>query len=213
MKISYAITVKDELEDIKRLVTLIQQYRRQEDEIVIVYDSNNGSKEVIDFVTTLSLSNYKFSNFFFDNDFSALKNYLISKCSGDYIFNIDADEYITEIQNKNIIETLVNNPTFDVIMLPRINLLTGNVTEEHIKEFNFNLNEKGWINFPDYQPRIFKNSPNIKWINKVHEQLIGSTRTGKLSPQEQFSIMHVKTIEKMWKQHMYYKEKFYNKEK
>ena len=64
---------------------------------------------------------------------------------------------------------------------------------------NFNLNDKGWINFPDYQSRIIKNNKNIKWINKVHEQLIGSTRTGKFSPEEKFCIVHVKSIEKMLK--------------
>ena len=211
MKISYAITVKDELEEIKRLVNTISSYRRAVDEIVIIYDSHNGSPEVKEYLLSINLENYFFFDFYFDNDFSSLKNYLFSKCSGDYIFNLDADEYITKEQNENIINSLLDNLTFDVIVVPRINLLTGNVTEQHIKEFNFCLNDKGWINFPDYQSRIIKNNKNIKWINKVHEQLIGSTRTGKFPPEEKFSIMHVKSIEKMSKQHLYYKENFYNK--
>ena len=44
MKISYAITVKDELSEIQRLVSLLLNHKRSQDEIVILLDETNGSK-------------------------------------------------------------------------------------------------------------------------------------------------------------------------
>ena len=40
-----------------------------------------------------------------------------------------------------------------------------------IKCAGWNVNDKGWVNWPDYQWRIWKNKPKIKWKNKVHEVL------------------------------------------
>ena len=45
MKISYAITVCNELEELKRLVDFVLSNKRKEDEIVILYDTG-GSIEV-----------------------------------------------------------------------------------------------------------------------------------------------------------------------
>ena len=43
MKISYAITVCDELAEIQRLVTFLLKHKELQDDIVITYDSENGS--------------------------------------------------------------------------------------------------------------------------------------------------------------------------
>ena len=42
MKISYAITVCNEFIEIQTLVNFLLKHKRQEDEIVILYDINNG---------------------------------------------------------------------------------------------------------------------------------------------------------------------------
>jgi len=52
MKISYAITVCNELEEVKRLIDFLHQHKRSEDEIVVLYD-NNGSKEVFKYLQTV----------------------------------------------------------------------------------------------------------------------------------------------------------------
>jgi hypothetical protein len=44
MKISYAITVCNELEEVKRLVNFLLSNKRQEDEIVVLYDSPKMSQ-------------------------------------------------------------------------------------------------------------------------------------------------------------------------
>jgi branched-subunit amino acid transport protein AzlD len=46
MKISYAITVCNELVEIQRLLPFLIENKRKQDEIVVFYDSNNGSKAV-----------------------------------------------------------------------------------------------------------------------------------------------------------------------
>ena len=42
MKISYAITVCNEFEEIQRLVNFLLKNKRPEDEIIVLYDINNG---------------------------------------------------------------------------------------------------------------------------------------------------------------------------
>ena len=46
MKISYAVTVCNELQEIKRLIGYLVEGKRRKDEIVILFDSKNGTKEV-----------------------------------------------------------------------------------------------------------------------------------------------------------------------
>jgi hypothetical protein len=211
VKISYGITVKDELNEIKKLLNQIFALKKVDDEVIVIFDKNNGSKEVKDYLQNLQVANFNLHEFAFNDDFSELKNFLISKCSGEYIFNIDADEFLTEQQHKNIINTLEKNKHIEAFLLPRINILEG-LTEDYIKENNIILNEKGWLNYPDYQTRIFKKSLNIRWINKIHESLIGAAPMAAFPPKEEFSLLHIKTVERQEKQHQYYIKKFYNKE-
>ena len=41
------------------------------------------------------------------------------------------------------------------------------------QKWQWKVNEQGWVNWPDYQWRIWKNIKRIKWKNKVHEVLEG----------------------------------------
>jgi len=52
--------------------------------------------------------------------------------------------------------------------------------------------------------RIYKNTPKIKWINKVHEVLDGFKTHGMLPLDEEWALYHPKTIEKQEKQNNYY---------
>ena len=53
MKISYAITVCNELNEITRLLNLLINKKRKQDEIVILFDKANGSPEVWERLTEL----------------------------------------------------------------------------------------------------------------------------------------------------------------
>ena len=208
MKISYAITVKDELNELELLVNFLIKRKRTEDEIVILYDSKNGSKGVDEWLRSNSVAenNYRWHNRDFNDDFADHKNHLMGLCTGDYIFQIDADELPSETLIGILPELLESNPNNEVYLVPRVNTVEG-LTEEHIQRWRWNLNSKGWVNWPDYQWRIYKNIPTIKWINKVHEKLDGFTTYATIPLEGQFEgcyLIHPKTIERQERQNNYY---------
>ena len=124
-------------------------------------------------------------------------------CSGDYIFQIDADEYPHEYLIESLPEILETNSKVEVYVVPRVNTVEG-LTPEHITKWEWYVNENGWVNWPDYQWRIYKNSPDIKWENKVHEVIEGYKTMAQLPAHEDLSLYHPKTIERQEKQNNYY---------
>ena len=125
--------------------------------------------------------------------------------SGDYSFNLDADEMISRWMIQNVHEIIAGNEGIDLIYLPRINTVDG-ITEEHCRMYGYRLDENGWVNFPDWQGRIFRNRPNIRWEKKVHEQITGFKTYATLPTDKPFCILHPKTIEKQVEQNRFYNE-------
>ena len=138
----------------------------------------------------------------FDGHFGHMKNALTEACLGDYIFQIDADEYPHETLMDNIHAILEVNDV-DVILVPRVNTVEG-LTSEHIQKWGWNVDDKGWVNFPDPQWRIYKNNGVIRWENKVHEKLVGFETISNLPWTEELSLYHPKTIERQERQNSYY---------
>ena len=203
MKISYAIPVCNELKEIQGLVGFLLENKNQEDEIVVLFDSINGTSNVEEYLRAKSINGeFNWVPYDFDGHFANMKNKLTSLCSGDYIFQIDADEMVSEYCLKNLPLVLQYNP-IDVLLVPRINTVKG-LTQEHIQKWRWKVNKKGWVNFPDFQFRIYKNSPDINWKNKVHEILEGFTTISELPLGEPWCLIHDKTIERQEKQNEYY---------
>lgn len=204
MKISYAITVCNELNEIQRLVKFLLDRKRSQDEIVILFDEANGYSEVENFLRTHSQNGeflwYKGK---FNKHFAEWKNYLTSLCSGDYIFNIDADEIPCTTIIESIPEILETNSNIDAFAIPRVNTVEG-LTQEHIANWGWNVNSEGWVNWPDYQWRIYRNNGKVQWKNQVHEVLEGFTTYSQLPMEEDYSLYHPKTIERQVKQNNYY---------
>jgi len=204
MKISYAITVCNEKKEVKRLVDFLLANKRQQDEVVVLYDQKNGDEEVINMLVKLNkLPNFQVWRGFFEGHFADWKNKLTEYCSGDYIFQIDADEIPNELLIENLPAILEANPDNEVYLVPRVNTVEG-LTQEYIQKWRWNVNEKGWVNWPDYQWRIWKNKPEIKWKNKVHEVLEGYEAYAPLPQQEELALYHPKDIERQIKQNNYY---------
>ncbi len=138
MKISFAINCYNELKELKNLIPFLLEHKKVQDEIVVLYDSKNGTLETLEYLRGLGediiLETIKFNR----KDFSHLKNKLNSYCSGDYIFNIDADE----IPDPNLIQFLyhlnLNNPECEVFWVPRINTVEG-ITLSKVKEWGWNI--------------------------------------------------------------------------
>ena len=204
MKISYAITVCNEFVEIQKLVLFLLKHKRDKDEIVILYDYKNGDKGIEEFLRSHSInSEFIWHKGDFNHHFADWKNHLTNLCTGDYIFQIDADE----IPNKQLIyslpEILKGNPNNEVYLVPRVNTVEG-LTDEHIQKWRWNINEKGWVNWPDNQWRIRKKKDEIKWRNKVHEVLEGYKTYAALPPMEELALYHPKTIDRQVKQNEYY---------
>jgi len=204
MKISYAITVCNEFVEIQKLISFLLQHKRDEDEIVVLYDEVNGDEEVENFLRAKSVNlDFMWWNGVFNNHFADWKNTLRERCNGDYIFQIDADELPHCDLIANLPSVLENNPDNEVYLVPRVNTVKG-LTNEHISKWRWNVNDKGWVNWPDYQWRIWKNKPEIKWVNKVHEKLEGYKTFAPLPELEEYSLSHPKTIERQEKQNKFY---------
>lgn len=205
MKISYAIPVCNEFVEIQQLITFLLKNKRSEDEIVVLYDSKNGDKEVENYLRKMNTekSLFRWASYSFDGNFAAMKNRLNSLCTGDYIFQIDADEMITEYMVRILPQILTANTETDLIRVPRINKVEG-LTENHIKQWGWNVDDKGRVNWPDMQWRIYKNDSRIRWHGEVHEKIIGHATHSILPLEEEFALIHNKTIERQEKQNNYY---------
>ena len=204
MKISYAITVCNEAVEIQRLITFLLENKRNEDEIVILFDSKNGTNTVEEYLRSHSVnSEFNWHKKEFNGHFADWKNYLTSLCSGDWIFQIDADEIPHQTLIEYLPEILESNPQNEVIRVPRVNTVFG-LTEEYVRQWGWRVDDKGWVNWPDFQWRIYKNHPKIQWKNKVHEVLEGFELYSNLHEVEEFALYHPKDIERQVKQNNYY---------
>ena len=177
--------------------------KRDTDEVVVQYDEERVTPEVRKVIEAFETLLSGAVGCRLDNDFGAFKNNLTSHCKGDYIFQLDADE----MPNREIVAHLPlilgANPEVDLFLVPRVNTVEG-FTEDHVKKWGWRVNEKNWINWPDYQSRIFKNSFHIKWENKVHERIVGYATQSAFPPEDKFAILHHKKIEKQEQQNTFY---------
>ena len=206
MKISYAITVCDEFLEIQRLLSLLLNNKRRQDEVVVLVDlsKNKPTSELLGYLHELNSEDYiTLVEDTFNRHFADWKNILTKSCKGDYIFQIDADELPNLVLIQNLPIILESNPDNEVYLVPRVNTVEG-LTPEHIQMWGWNVNDKKWVNWPDYQWRIWKNKPIIKWKNKVHEVLDGYKSYAALPSQEEYALYHPKDILKQEKQNSYY---------
>lgn len=200
MKISYAITAHNEAEELNRLLKQLIEGKDTEDEILVQLDetATDKVKFVVDQYPIRSIT------FPLNKDFASFKNNLKLNCTGDYIFFIDADEYLSEHLLKLLKQVLVSNSNVECYGLPRVNTVEG-LTESHIKQWGWRVDGRNRINWPDYQTRICKNIPEIKWVGKVHERLEG-WKTSSVFPYdyEDWALIHPKDIKRQELQNILY---------
>ena len=206
MKISYGITVCNELTEIQELISFLLEHKRDEDEIVVTLDATNGLEAVRDYLkyTSASRKEFDWHSWPFDGDFSDLKNYTKKNCSGDYIFHLDADEIPHEILMEQL-HTILEMNEVDLVWIPRVNTVEG-ITQEHIDKWGWKVSSKGWINYPDYQARVYRNTDAIHWTRKVHEYIVGTKEYSHLPPHEELSLYHHKSIDKQEQQNRLYSD-------
>ena len=195
--------VHNEDKTLEKLLKFLVKWKQPQDEIVILDDFSDDekTKQILDFYVSAHDIVFEQRNLL--GDFASQKNYLKNMGSGDYSFNLDADEMISLWLIKNIHEIIASNEGIDLIYLPRINTVEG-LTQQHAQAWRWQVNEEGWVNFPDWQGRVFRNRPNIRWQYKVHEMITGYQTYATLPQDKPFCILHPKTIEKQEQQNQKY---------
>jgi len=203
MKISYGITVHNEAEELIKLLDVLNKNIDKEDEIVVCVD---GDDEKVEAVLGEYLSENKAIVYKRKLDGAEHKNSVIEKASGDYVFHIDADEYPNKILIQQLKEILEINEV-DLIWIPRVNTIEG-MKQEHVQKWGWRITGKGWVNYPDYQARVFRRDESIRWTRPLHEYIKGCKTYAHLPPHEELSLYHPKTIQKQEKQNLFYNENF-----
>ena len=215
MKISYGITVHNEADELNKLLEILVHKTDKEDEIVICVDGNDEKvQEVItswvqqyasddvDKIKDIIVYNRKL-----DGNFAEHKNSVIEKSTGDYIFHIDADEYPNVTLLEQLKQIIEMNDGVDLIWIPRVNTVEG-MTQEHIQKWGWRVTENNWVNYPDYQSRVFRRDKSIRWKRPLHELIDGCKTYAHLPPMEYLSLYHPKTIQKQEQQNMFYMNNF-----
>ena len=206
MKISYGITVHNEAEELQKLLEVLNKNIDKEDEIVVCVDGDDEKVEAVLGESLDSWQNYIVYKRKLDGNFAEHKNSVIEKASGDYVFHIDADEYPNEILIQQLKEILEINEV-DLIWIPRVNTIEG-MKQEHVQKWGWRITGKGWVNYPDYQARVFRRDKSIRWTRPLHEYITGCKTYAHLPPHEELSLYHPKTIQKQEKQNLFYNENF-----
>lgn len=202
--ISFAITTHNEGLYIQDLLDqLIPHCEKTGDEIIVVDDNSTDEFTSQILYTHSDEDRIRLYSHALDNDFAAHKNYVNSLCQGDYIFQVDADEKFNDNLLTYLHDIVYNNTNVDMFLIPRINVVNG-LTDDDIMRWGWTLNEMGWVMYPDYQTRLYKNIDRIRWEGKVHERIVGYQTHAPLPPEEQWSLYHIKEINRQREQNAYY---------
>jgi glycosyltransferase involved in cell wall biosynthesis len=152
MGISFLVTAYNEYEELKRLLNQLLRIIKTTDELVIQLDS----KATIEVITLVDEFMKKHKNemlikkchFDLNGDFASFKNNAKSHCAKDFIFQIDADETLSETFSTIIHQVLESNEEIDLISVPRVNIVKG-LEQNDIIQWHWQINQHGWVNWPD----------------------------------------------------------------
>jgi glycosyltransferase involved in cell wall biosynthesis len=201
--ISYLVTSHNEKDTLYHLLSvLFDAVKHTKDEIIIIDDfsTEQFTNDIIQDFMDLDWDYVHKYQHALGNDYSSHKNFGVEKCSGDWIFQLDGDEMLPEnLIGENLHALIESNPNIEAYAIPRINDFRG-VTEEHAKQWGWRLTmskiySRPIANFPDFQFRLFKNTPNIRFKNKLHEKIEGYKEYSFLPAEEEWALYHDKTIE------------------
>ena len=208
MFLSYLVTCHNETSSLDKLLSKLVQNKKDNHEIVLLddYSDNPESLEIIQkYKEKTSFHQHKL-----DRNYGAHKNYGIEQCAGTWIFQLDGDEYPTDLLLENIDVVLESNADNEVLWLPRLNYFVG-VTELDVKTWGWNYQD-GMINFPDYQSRVYRNLSHIRYQRRLHEKVEGFKTYTFVPPQKDYAIVHEKTIEKQRQTNLNYNKMFTDEE-
>jgi glycosyltransferase involved in cell wall biosynthesis len=204
MFLSYLVTCHNETDSLRKLLAKLTENKKEHHEIIVLddYSDNLETLRILEeYNDKIDVHKHKLNN-----DYGAHKNYGISICKKSFIFQLDADECPTDLFLENINEILEANSDNEAIWIPRLNIFKG-VTQEDIRMWGWKYDGK-YINFPDYQTRLFRNLPHIRYQRRLHEKVEGYKSYAFIPPQKDYAIVHEKTIEKQRETNLRYNKMF-----
>ena len=214
MKISYLVTCKNETLELLQLIEKLKthiDFVAINDEVVILDDfsDNEDTKKIL-----AKAKSYGFTviQHALNKNFAEHKNNGSKRCVGDYILQIDADEYLSQPLLNNIHEIIDSNPTVELYRVPRVNIVRG-ATDNDARNWGWHMTKLpefgdlpiiNWHTTGDYQSRIYKNSLRIQWHKPLHETIIGASIVTDLPKEVDYAIIHDKTIDRQRAQNEFY---------
>ena len=167
MKLSLAVIVKDEVEQVKRI---INDYGKYFDELVFAIDDEETFKQFT------ADDKIKFFKYDWCRDFSHKRNFLASKVTGDFYVRIDTDDAILNPERVYPLAEYLNNHNYSLAMCHYI----------------YSKDQDGNPNAVQHRETIIKNSSNIYWNKKIHECILPRNLTGyKVHIDETLKIDHM----------------------
>lgn len=213
MDISFAVCTHNEgREIIEPLISQLKDHKSTEkaaSEVVII-DDFSTCPTTIEYLNECMASGIYVYHHSLNGNFAEHKNFMNSHCRGKWILNLDADETIAPefLESWKILTE--SNPEVELWFLPRLNTVEG-LTSAHVSKWGWVISEveveSGTIQaiqWPDYQGRFYKNKPEIKWVNKVHERIDGADYYAALPASPEYAIFHHKDIARQEKQNEFY---------
>jgi len=206
--ISFVILCHNEGNYLKKVISNVELYLREGDEIIVV-DDMSTDKETVDYLSSLK---HKVVQHSLNGNFSEHRNYAHQFCKNPYIFMVDCDEILSNVLGNNIHDIISSNPDVELFLIPRLNIVDG-LTQDDVRKWGWRVsNQDGVdeqvINFPDNQWRLYQRLPHIQWKGKLHERPDGFKTMAALPSDPQLSLIHRKTIGRQTKQNEFYNQNF-----
>jgi len=215
VKISYLVCSHNETIELLQLVEKLKTHidlNAPNDEVVILDDfsDNEDTKKILEKSRSYGFTVIQHA---LNKNFAEHKNYGSKRCVGDFIVQIDADEYPHPFLLMNMEALLKANPTVELYRVPRVNIVRG-ATEQDARLWGWNISKLSeYEDLPiinwhtgDYQSRIYKNSLKIQWNKPLHETINGAEYVSQLPKEVEWSFIHDKTIDRQRAQNLFYNQ-------
>lgn len=174
IRLSQCMIVKNEEKNIRRALSWGRELMCEQ--IVVDTGSTDRTVEIAEEMGA------KIYHFVWCDDFSAAKNYAIEQATGDWIAFLDADEYFDEKSTAKLFAKIEEAEVMTSAGSPMYVIRSKMV----------DVKEGGKTGVIAHQDRIFRNDPQLRYVNKIHEFLeyTGTGICGYLDAREELLILH-----------------------
>jgi len=191
----------NELTEFNWLMDVLRPLLGEDAEIVVLDDFSQPAM-----VDAIKASGARFYQRALNKNFSAQRNHLLSLCQGEFVFQLDPDEIPHPELLKSLPKILqyMRDNNMDACSMPRLNILVDG--DKPVDARSLTLSDADLANRKrDDMTRILRNGRGIRFVNHVHERLVGIVRACRLPQQLRFALLHCKTRSRQETQNSFYR--------